>query len=254
MGLAGGSYEAFAYDMRDPLVPRFFLTEDDVFGALERFTPTAPDWANNPWNVLLGPGVNEWLLLLPDPADPSFGTYTWTMDLPTARSNAGMYYPASEGVDVTGNTLLFVCKGIKQLFILDLDGNTYKRQNTTSGLFEGEPDTIRTVLSDDLGGDSLLYFTEDNGRRAGVHALTPDGELFTILEGFYGSSPTTGMALSPNGMFLYVCFQEAGVCFAIRRVDGMSFRAKSLNLKWHSTDKVAASRDSGQHTRNRLRE
>jgi hypothetical protein len=249
MGLAGGSYEAFAYDMRDPLTPRFFLTEDDVFGALERFTPTAPDWVNNPWNVLLGPGVNEWLLLMPDPADPSFGTYTWTMDLATARSNAGMYYPASEGVDVTENTLLFVCKGIKELFILDLDGNTYKRQSTESGLFDGEPDTIRTVLSDIPGGDSLLYFTEDNGRRSGVHALTPDGELFTILEGFY-DSPTTGMALSPDGMFLYVCFQMDGVCFAIRRVDGMSFRAKSVNLKWHSTDEVA-SRHSGRHTRNR---
>jgi hypothetical protein len=242
MGLAGGAYEAFAFDIRDMAVPRFFLTEDDVFGALERFTPSAPDFVNNPWNLLLGEGTHEWLLLLPDPSNSNFGTFTWTLDLPSARSNAGMYYPSSEGLDVTGNTLVFVCKGIKQLYILNLDTNTYKRQGTEAGLFEGEPDTIRTVLSDTPGGASLLYFTEDNGRRSGVHALTPQGELFTILEGFY-ESHTTGIALSPNGMFLYVCFQEVGSCFSIRRTDGLSFRAKSLNLKWHGTDVVEASRE-----------
>ncbi|CAB9507199.1 osmC-like protein [Seminavis robusta] len=251
MGLAGGSYEAFAYDARNLLVPRFYLTEDDVFGALERFTPLAADW-NNPWDILLGPGVNEWLLLIPTPGDPSTGTYTWTTDLPTARSNAGLNYPESEGIDVSNGTLFFVCKGIRMLFTLDLDGNTYTRQSTDSGLFEGEPDIIRTILSDEPDGEAMLYFTEDNGRRAGIHARNSAGELFTIVEGFY-SPETTGLALSPNGKFLYFCFQEDGYCFAISRTDGLSFRAKTLNVKTHGTEVSTSRSSSGQHKKKKKR-
>ena len=235
MGTAGGAYEAFAYDVRNQQVPRFFLTEDYVFGALERFTPLNAAW-NDPWNILLGPGVHEWLLLTPNPTNPTIGTYSWTTDLATARSNAGAYYPESEGIDVAGSNLFFVCKGIRTLFTLDLDSNSYTSSSTAATeLFEGEPDMIRTILSDEPGADSLLYFTEDNGRRAGVHARNEAGELFTILEGFY-SPETTGLAVSPNGMFLYVCFQEDGYCFAISRTDGLSFRAKTLNVKRHPTE------------------
>lgn len=235
MGNAGGSYEAFAYDVRSFETPRFFLTEDYVFGALERFTPTNPSWSD-PWNMLVGPGVHEWLLLSPSLFDPTSGTYSWTTNLDTARRNAGEHYPETEGIDVAGSNLFFVCKGIRRLFTLDLNGNTYTSSTTAATeLFEGEPDMIRTVLSEEAAAETLLYFTEDNGRRAGVHARNEAGELFTILEGFY-SPETTGLAMSPNGMFLYVCFQEDGYCFEIKRTDGFSFRAKTLNLKRHPTE------------------
>lgn len=240
MGNSGGTYEAFAYDARRMEVPRFFLTEDNVFGAMERFTPLVPDWTD-PWTILTGVGVNEWLILSPNPIDDSFGTYAWTTDLDTARSNAGLYYPESEGVDVAGSNLFFVCKGIKTLFTLDLDGNTYTRQSTDKGLFEGEPDMVRTILSEEVEGETLLYFTEDNGRRAGIHARNGAGELVTIMEGFY-TPETTGLAFSPDGMFMYVCFQEDGYCFAISRTDGLSFRAKTLNVKTHPTEVFTPSR------------
>lgn len=212
MGNAGGSYEAFAFDVRDRAVPRFFLTEDYIFGALERFTPLSPNW-DDPWNILLQPGVNEWLILDPNPLNPSQGTYSWTTDLSEARRNAGLFYPETEGVDVAGSNLFFVCKGTRTIFTLDLNGNTYTSSSTSAtALFEGEPDMIRTILSDETAAETLLYFTEDNGRRAGVHARNQAGEMHTILEGFY-SPETTGLAFSPNGKFMYICFQEDGYCF-----------------------------------------
>lgn len=235
MGNAGGSYEAFAFDVRNRQVPRFFMTEDYVFGALERFTPLSPSW-DDPWNILLGPGVSEWLILTPSIFNPSQGTYSWTTDLALARKNAGLFYPETEGVDVAGSNLFFVCKGIRTLFTLDLDGNTYTSAGTSATeLFEGEPDMIRTILSEEPAAETLLYFTEDNGRRAGVHARNEAGELLTILEGFY-SPETTGLAFSPNGMYMYICFQEDGYCFSISRTDGLSFRAKTLNVKRHPTE------------------
>lgn len=206
MGNEGGTYEAFAFDDRNRNAPHFFLTEDSVFGALERFTPTNPNW-DDPWTILTGEGEHEWLMLSPDPTDSSRGTYSWTPSLSLARSNAAEHYPESEGIDVTGSDMYFVCKGIKMLFELDLDGNTYTRRSTDSGLFEGEPDMVRKVLSEEESDEYLLFFTEDNGRRAGIHARNQNGELMTILEGFF-SPETTGLAFSPDARFLYACFQE----------------------------------------------
>lgn len=64
--------------------------------------------------------------------------------------------------------------------------------------------------------------TETIGRRSGVHARTPLGELFTILEGFY-QPVTSGFALSPDGKHMYVAFKRDGLLFDIPRDDGLSF-------------------------------
>jgi hypothetical protein len=193
-GSNGGAFEAFAYDVRNRQVPRFFLTENDVFGALLRWTPSPAniDW-NNPWPMLHGSGTSEYLLLKPSATNPDVGTFSWTTDLAAARSNAGMYYPETEGVDVTGSIMRFVCKNNKYMYALGLDNLIYRRQSTDQGLFEGQPDQLMTSLSSEPGAESLLLFTEDNGRRAGVHARNSRGELITILEGFY-SPETTGLA------------------------------------------------------------
>jgi hypothetical protein len=122
------------------------------------------------------------------------GTFSWTTDLGEARRNAESYYPETEGVDVTGSTMLFVCKGVKHLFTLDLDKQTYTRQSTQGGLFEGEPDQLRTILPDDPDGETLLFFTEDDGWVAGVHARNSKGELLSIVEGPGYSPETTGIA------------------------------------------------------------
>ena len=53
LGSDGSFFESFAYDVRNPLVPHFFVTEDRRNGALQRFAPSDPDWSN-PLNILYG--------------------------------------------------------------------------------------------------------------------------------------------------------------------------------------------------------
>ena len=240
----GGAFEAFAYDMLDSSKPRFYLTEDDYYGALERWTPSLANWTDPAFNMLHGLGVSEYLLLEPNANNPSVGRFSWTTDLEAARGNANDYYPTSEGIDVPpGSTFLyFVCKMTKHLFRLDLINNSYLRQSTEEGLFEGEPDQLRKVLGDVGDGETMLYFTEDNGNRAGIHAKNGRNELLTILEGWY-SPETTGLAFSPDKRFMYVCFQDDGFCFAIWRLDGLSFTAKTLKVKRNDNEANTAAND-----------
>ena len=66
---------------------------------------------------------------------------------------------------------------------------------------------VQKLLSNEQDNQYMIYLTEDNGRRAGIHARSEQGELMTILEGFF-SPETTGLAFSPDSRFMYVCFQE----------------------------------------------
>jgi hypothetical protein len=56
--------------------------------------------------------------------------------------------------------------------------------------------------------NEFLYFNEDLGDVAGVHARNSDGQMFTILEGPGWSNEVTGLTFSPSGMHMYLCFQE----------------------------------------------
>ena len=95
LGINGGRFESFAYDVRDPTEPHFFVTEDQVKGALQRFTPHEPDWDNDPWSMLHGNGTTEYLVLKKNNKDG--GTFRWTEDKDLARNNAKKYYPNTEG-------------------------------------------------------------------------------------------------------------------------------------------------------------
>jgi hypothetical protein len=101
LGNEGGYWESFAYDVRDITVPRFFVTEDAERGALQRFTPFNPAWDTrmNAWGMLHGEGTIEYLLLKPM-SDNTSGTFSWGRDRAVARTNAGNFYPNSEGIDV----------------------------------------------------------------------------------------------------------------------------------------------------------
>jgi len=70
LGSDGGKFESFAYDIR---YGHYFVTEDDKFGALRRFIPSAnSDNANHtnatddPWQVLHGDGKTTFLELIPN--------------------------------------------------------------------------------------------------------------------------------------------------------------------------------------------
>ena len=226
MGNNGKAFESFAHDIRDKNNPRFFATVDAPRGALHRFTPSDVDW-NDPWNMLHGSGTMEYLLL-----NPSKMTFSWTTDRGSADNNSGLYYRHSEGIDVYKNELFFVCKEQKELFILDLDNMTYEKHSTRKGIFDGQPDQMKRLLTDDGKGD-LLYFCEEGGSENGVHARDSHGWFFTILESAELNDETTGLDFSPDGKHMYVSYQHNGIIFDVYREDGLSFHAKTLNVKYH---------------------
>lgn len=201
------------------------MSEDFVFGAIRRFTPDVVNEAD-PWMNLQGAGTTEYLILSPNSTDnDSSGSFSWTEEIMLARASAARNYPDSQGIDVHGSTLAFVVQGLKQLFQLDLDAGTYTRSSTVKGLLEGEPNEIRYVTASD--DKTLLYMTEGNGQRSGVHARTEDGLLYTLFEGFY-QPLTAGFALSPSGHHLYVSYKRDGLVFDITRDDGSSFLDPAL--------------------------
>jgi hypothetical protein len=209
LGGSGGRFESFSYDVRNRDVPRFYVTEDAATGTLRRFTPSQPNW-DDPWTILHGNGTMEYLVL--EPTGSGQGTFTWVTNIETGRSSAARYYPDSEGIDVLGFQLFFVCKKIKQLFVLDLDRSTYTSSTTTSGLFDGGPDQLLHIIG---GDEDVLYFTEEGGRDPGVHGRNAQGSFYTILESPHYSDETTGLAWDPSGHHLYVAFQGRAL-FSVR--------------------------------------
>ena len=224
----GGKFESFAYD---DLKGHYFVTEDHEFGPLRRWIPVQHN-ETDPWSTLHGRGETTYLRLLPHSSNG--GTYEWVHNKNLASTNANMFYPNAEGIDIYGRDLYFVSKETKTLFILNLDWNTYKSHSTRNGLFDGQPDQLIQVIGG-TNEQELLYFTEDGGQFAGIHARNRQGQFFTILESHeYSNDETTGLAFSPDLRFLYVAYQKTGRLFAISREDGLPFDAKSLNVKYHS--------------------
>lgn len=137
---------ACAYDDRDAIAPRFFMSEDYYFGCVRRFTPASAN-ADDPWLMLEEEGRMVYLILQPG-TDNVGGTFIWTNEIILARANAAQTYPKAQGIDVNGSTLSFVCQDIKKLFQLKLDDGTYTVTSTVSGLMEGEPNEIHYVEGD----------------------------------------------------------------------------------------------------------
>jgi sugar lactone lactonase YvrE len=229
LGSDGGRWESFAYDDRDRNTPRFFATEDHRKGAVRRFTPDNPNW-DDPWEILHGSGKTDFLVLFPNET-MNGGTFTWIDNLDEARSNAKEYYPMTEGIDVYKGTMVFVCKKMYVMFVLDLDSKTYYNQTTAHGLFDGKPDQVERVLADT---QDLLYFTEEGGVDAGVHARDHLGRFYTIFESPVFPDETTGLSFSPDGRFMYTAYQKTGVLYTIWRKDGLPFQASHLDVKFHN--------------------
>jgi hypothetical protein len=228
LGSSGGRWESFAYDVRNRERPHFFATEDHSKGTVRRFTPDNPNW-DDPWNILHGEGVVDFLMIFPN-ATNNGGTFVWTNDKEAAKNNARSYYPQTEGIDVYGSQMYFVCKRIKQVFSLDLDEGTYWNRTTITGLFDGQPDQMQRILGD---GSGLLYFTEEGGKDAGIHARDALGRFYTILESPVYTDETTGLAFSPDGRHMYLAYQSNGLLFDVWREDGFPFNATQLDVKYH---------------------
>jgi hypothetical protein len=233
LGSEGGRWESFSYDVRDRNQPRFFATEDHSKGTIRRFTPSGViDWDHRPWDMLHGSGITDFLMIAPN-ATNNGGAFVWTDNKNSAKSNAKEFYPQTEGIDVYGSQLFFVCKRIKQLFVLNLDDGTYYNQTTVNGLFDGKPDQMQRLLGDSR---DLLYFTEEGGVDAGIHARDHLGRYYTVFESPMYNDETTGLAFSPDGRFMYAAYQNTGVLYAIWRNDGFPFHASHLDVKYHHNE------------------
>ncbi len=224
MGNEGGSWESFVYDYRLVNAPRFFMTEDHLFGALARFSPATMNWTD-PWTMLHGEGRKDYLRLYPN------WTFAWIENRTEAMTNARVYYPESEGIDVRGSELLFVSKRLRMLYILNLDTHTWTQSSTVSGLFEGEPDQLQRLFENPR---NLLYFTEEGDKNAGVHARDEEARFYTILESSLYPGESTGLAFSPDARFLFVAYQDVGKLFLVWRLDGGVFGAEHLDVKYHT--------------------
>jgi len=227
----GGRFESFTYDDRVKTDPRFYYTEDRPDGPLRRFRPTNPDW-NKTHKMLHGPGIIDYLVLNPTASDNSTGTYEWTKRKSHAKATAFAFFPGSEGIDAYNGFLYFVSKKKKLMYILDLDGNTWERRSTSSGVFDGSPDQLTRLV----GEQEILYYTEEGGKDAGIHGRDSNGNFFSILESPVYEEETTGLAFSPDHKHMYVAYQKNGIVLDVWRNDGLAFSAKSLNIKYHHAE------------------
>ena len=222
LGGVGGYFEAFAYDTRNTAAPSYYITEDEVDGALRRYRP--PTNSSIGWDSLhLENGIVDYLEFLPD------GTFQWSKSLASGRISAESYFPNSEGIAIRSGTMAFVSKTKRQLFLLDLDQFTYSVVSTETdvlaggGQFEGQPDHV--IVSSSQSG--LLILTEDSGPTPGMFAY--DGSKYvSYFESNYVDDEVVGVTFSPDGKFLYAAIQRAGYLFQISRSDGQPFDGRRV--------------------------
>ena len=141
-------------------------------------------------------------------------------------------FPNVEGIDVSDGELFFVSKRFQEMTILNLDTSQYRTVSTVRGLFDGKPDQIQRITH----GDGLLFFTEEGGVDAGVHARDSEGRFYTILESPVWKAETTGLAFSPDKLHMYVAYQANGLLFDVYRDDGLPFDGRSINAKFHKME------------------
>lgn len=235
LGREGGTWESFTFDIRNISQPHFYLTEDSPRGAIQRFTPNRVRWNRDPWKMLHRSGKKEYLKLIPNQQGTG-GRYKWVTERNIGRNNAFQYYQNVEGIDSDGDSLYFVSKKLQQLFELNLKDGTYTNDSTVRGKFNGRPDQIAKVLSNGNNPkhkDDLLYFTEEAGKRSGVHARNAGGKYVTVFESVDYRGECAGLAFSPDGMAMMIAYQDAGVLLQVTRKDGYPFHAKSLNIRYH---------------------
>ena len=68
-----------------------------------------------------------------------------------------------------------------------------------------------------------------------MHGRNSAGKYVTIFESPIYKGECAGLAFSPDGMHLYIAYQDEGVLLDVFRRDGLPFHAKSLNIKYHQT-------------------
>eukprot|EP01083_Nonionella_stella_P230805 815571_1 len=155
-------------------------------------------------------------------------TYYWTTNIVLGQYNADINFPNTEGIDAHNRILSFTSKSRKMLFTLDLAAQTWTKTSTSSGVFD-EPDQLSRIL----GESECLYFCEDGDTGSDIHARDSTGQFFTVVKNTGYGDETTGLAFSPNGMFMYVAYQDESHVYAFWRTDGLPFHGEVAEIKYH---------------------
>mmetsp|Transcript_9972 Transcript_9972/g.12827 ORF Transcript_9972/g.12827 Transcript_9972/m.12827 type:complete len:110 (+) Transcript_9972:2-331(+) len=108
---------------------------------------------------------------------------------------------------------------------------TWTSSSTLSGAFDLQPDQLQRIIGD----SDMLYFCEDGGANADIHARDETGQYFTIVRGDGYSTETTGLAFSPNNKFMYIAFWGNSNIYSIWRDDGLPFNGEVAYTKYHAT-------------------
>ena len=146
------------------------------------------------------------------------GTFSWSPNIQDGEASAAALFPNSEGIDVHNRILNFVSKLNKELFTLDLAAGTWTVSSTVSGAFDLQPDQLARIM-----GDSVLYFCEDGGGNADIHARDSSGKYFTVVRGDGYNTETTGLAFSPDNKYMYMSFWGNSNIYSFWREDGLPF-------------------------------
>jgi hypothetical protein len=222
------------------------LASSECNGPLLRFTPdplnVSAALATGNWANFLKPPAGQgakWEYLVLNYTAAKSGTYSFSTSITKGRASASAHFQNIEGIDIYNGILYMTAKTNQQLFILNLRQGTFVESSTVSGAFEDQPDQVARLVDD----NGILYFCEDADSGSGVHGRDTAGRYFTILQAdtnkttnggvdMYGE--TTGLAFSPDKMFMYVSYQYMGKIIEVRRADGLPFNGRRLDIKYHS--------------------
>lgn len=222
-GADGGYFESVAYDDSDPdRPPIFYVTEDSSDGVLRAVRPS-PLYEPG-WDMLTMEAGSTFEYLVMDYND---GTFHWTPDIEEGRASAVSNYPDSEGLWFRNGILHMTSKEKNEVFSLNMETKRFTSFKpseeilTGDGTIDGEADQL-LMISDDI-----LYFAENGGSQPGVYGRDLNARTsFAVLKAFgsaYVDDDVTGIAFSPDLTRLYVCFEQLGVMFEVRREDGLPF-------------------------------
>ena len=112
---------------------------------------------------------------------------------------------------------------------MDLEAQTWTVTSTFSGAFDIQPDQLARVMGD----ADALYFCEDGGSDSDIHGRDSTGQFFTVVKKYGIDDENTGLAFSPDGMFMYVAYQTDSEVYAFWREDGLPFDAAAADTKYH---------------------
>jgi hypothetical protein len=154
--------------------------------------------------------------------------------LEEGRRSAKEFYPNSEGIAHRNGILFFVSKKTKFLYMLNLDTMVYRTERTSSAPMAGTAEFRQEADHLLMLSDDVLYMTEDGGTNPGVYARDmATGQYFALMEARldrFDGDEATGIAFNPDWTIMYVCLQDMGTLYEIRRTNGQPFENKDRRL------------------------